>query len=408
MLKGKKIVVGVSGGIAAYKACDIVSRLKKLNAEIDVIMTKSATEFVQPQTFQALTQNPVAVEMFESPKYWDIEHISLAQKADILLIAPATANIIGKVANGLADDMLSTTIMASTAKVIFAPAMNTKMYENKIVQENIQKLSSLGYYFITPASGRLACGDVGIGKLAEVDTIVDYVVDKALPKQDLKGVNIMITAGPTVETIDPVRYITNRSTGKMGYAIAEAAEARGANVTLVSGPTALTPPRGVKLVPTTSAVSMLEAVMDSFEKQDVIIKSAAVADYRPAVAAESKIKKADGDLQLTLVRNPDILMELGKIKGNRVLVGFAAETDNIIAYAKGKIAKKQLDFIVANDVKAEGAGFGTDTNIVYIIDSQDAIAKVDLSSKRDIAHRILDKVRLELENKREDKQPPIH
>ncbi len=408
MLNGKKIVVGVSGGIAAYKACDIVSRLKKLNAEIDVIMTKSATEFVQPQTFQALTQNPVAVEMFESPKYWDIEHISLAQKADILLIAPATANIIGKVANGIADDMLSTTIMASTAKVIFAPAMNTKMYENRIVQENIEKLAALGYYFITPASGRLACGDVGIGKLADVDTIVDFVLDKALPKQDLKGVNLLITAGPTVETIDPVRYITNRSTGKMGYAIAEAAEARGANVTLVSGPTALTAPKGVKLVPTTSAVSMLEAVMDNFEHQDVIIKSAAVADYRPAIAAESKIKKTDGDLQLTLVRNPDILMALGKMKGSRILVGFAAETDNVIEYAKGKISKKQLDFIVANNVKAEGAGFGTDTNIVYIIDNKDNITKVDLSSKLEIAHRILDKVKMELDNKREDKQPPIH
>jgi len=400
MLKGKRIVVGVSGGIAAYKACDIVSKLKKLNAEIDVIMTKAATEFLQPQTFQALTQNPVAIDMFESPRYWDIEHISLAQKADILLVAPATANIIGKVANGIADDMLSTTIMASTAKVIFAPAMNTKMYENKIVQENISKLRALGYDFITPASGRLACGDVGIGKLCDVDDIITYVVDKALPKQDLKGLNILVTAGPTVETIDPVRYITNRSTGKMGYAIAEAAEARGAKVTLVSGPTKLEPPKGVKLVSTTSAISMLEAVMEHFEEQDVIIKSAAVADYRPAVTADRKIKKADGELSITLVRNPDILFELGKNKKDKVLVGFAAETDNVIEYAKGKILKKNLNFIVANDVKAEGAGFGTDTNIVYIIDKNEEIMKIDLSTKHEIAHKILDKVKLEIEDRK--------
>ena len=399
MLKGKKIVVGVSGGIAAYKACDIVSKLKKLEAEIDVIMSKSATEFIKPQTFQALTQNPVAVDMFDSPRYWDIEHISLAQKADILLIAPATANIIGKVANGIADDMLSTTIMASTAKVIFAPAMNTKMYENKIVQENIAKLQALGYYFITPASGRLACGDVGIGKLCDVDTIVDFVIDKAMPRQDLKGKKILITAGPTVETIDPVRFITNRSTGKMGYALAEAAESRGATVTLISGPTSLKAPGEVKLISTTSAVNMLETVMEHFEKQDVIIKSAAVADYRPAVISDSKIKKADGELQLTLVRNPDILMELGKIKGNKVLVGFAAETDNVIEYAKSKIIKKNLDFIVANDIKAEGAGFGTDTNIVYIIDNKDEVTKIDLSTKLEIAHKILDKVMAQFEVK---------
>lgn len=399
MLKGKKIVVGVSGGIAAYKACDIVSKLRKLDAEINVIMTKAATEFVQPQTFQALTQNPVAVDMFETPRYWDIEHISLAQKADILLVAPATANIIGKVANGIADDMLSTTIMASTAKVIFAPAMNTKMYENKIVQENISKLSSLGYYFITPASGRLACGDVGIGKLCDVDEIVDFVIKEALPKQDLKGLRLMVTAGPTVEDIDPVRYITNRSSGKMGYAIAEAAESRGAIVTLISGPTNLKPPLGVKHISTTTAINMLDTVMKHFDQQDVIIKSAAVADYRPVEVADSKIKKSEGSLSLTLVRNPDILMELGKIKGSKVLVGFAAETDNVIEYAKGKIKKKNLDFIVANDVKAEGAGFGTDTNIVYIIDKKDEITKIDLSSKLEIAHKILDRVKVEIENK---------
>lgn len=399
MLKGKKIVVGVTGGIAAYKACDIVSRLKKLDAEIDVIMTRAAAEFVQPQTFQALTQNPVAVDMFTTPRYWDIEHISLAQKADILLVAPATANIIGKVANGIADDMLSTTIMASTAKVIFAPAMNTKMYENKIVQDNIEKLRALGYYFITPATGRLACGDIGIGKLCDVEVIVDFVVKEALPEQDLKGIRLMVTAGPTVEAIDPVRFISNRSSGKMGYAIAEAAEARGAIVTLISGPTNLEIPRGVQHFPATSALNMLETVMEHFEEQEVIIKSAAVADYRPAEFADSKIKKTDGNLSINLVRNPDILNELGKIKGNRVLVGFAAETDNVIEYAKGKVMKKNLDFIVANDVKAEGAGFGTDTNIVYIIDKSNEVAKIDLASKHEIAHKILDRVKAEIEKK---------
>lgn len=392
MLKGKRIVVGVSGGIAAYKACDLVSKLKKLNAEIDVIMTRSAMEFVQPQTFQALTQNPVTVDMFQTPRYWDIEHISLAQKADVLVVAPATANIIGKVANGIADDMLSTTIMASTAKIVFAPAMNTKMYENKIVQHNIERLKQLGYLFVSPGSGRLACGDVGVGKLADVDEIVQFIINTAMPKQDLAGKRVLITAGPTVEKIDPVRYITNHSSGKMGYALAEGAKSRGAEVILVSGPTNLVPPVGVDFIPVQSTDEMLQAVMGRYDEQDIVIKAAAVADYRPESISNRKIKKQEGSLSIQLVRNPDILMELGKKKNKQILVGFAAETDNVIDYAKGKIQKKNLDLIVANDVTQEGAGFGTDTNVVYLIDREGNTKQLDLAPKLDIAHKILDRI----------------
>jgi len=393
MLKNTNVVLGVTGGIAAYKACDIVSRLKKLQANVDVIMTKSATEMVQAHTFQALSQNPVITDTFNTPRYWDIEHISLAQKADILLVAPATANIIGKVANGISDDMLSTTIMASTAKVIFAPAMNTKMYENRIVQQNIEKLTSLGYQFIEPASGRLACGDIGRGKLADVDEIIEFVINIAKPNRDLEGKRVLITAGPTRESLDPVRFITNHSSGKMGYSLAEAAVERGADVTLISGPTNLCPPKGVRLIKINTTLDMYNAVMKNYINQHIIIKSAAVADYRPETVSTSKIKKNEGNLTLTLVRNPDILKELGCLKEDRVLVGFAAESDNVIENAKGKINRKNLDFIVANDITEEGAGFGTDTNIVNIIDKNGEIEKVEKSSKIEIAHRILDKAK---------------
>lgn len=393
MLTGKNIVVGVTGGIAAYKVCDIVSQLKKLNANVDVIMTKSAMEFVTPHAFQALSQNPVITDLFETPRYWDIEHISLAQKADIILVAPATANIIGKIAHGIADDMLSTTIMASTAKIVFAPAMNTKMYENKILQSNMKKLMDLGYAFIPPGEGRLACGDIGKGKLAEVSKIIEFILELEREEKDLLGKKVLITAGPTVEAIDPVRYITNHSSGKMGYALAEAASKRGAEVTLVSGPTNLTPPANVKRISIKSTLDMYEAVMSNFKQQDIIIKSAAVADYRPQDISNKKIKKQEGDLSITLVRNPDILFELGKIKGDKILVGFAAETNNIIEYAREKIVKKNLDFIVANDVTLEGAGFGTDTNIVYLIDRNNEIRKIDQTTKLEIAHQILDKTK---------------
>ncbi len=398
MLRGKNIVLGVSGGIAVYKACDIVSRFKKLNANIDVIMTKGATEFVTPLTFQSLSQNYVTVDMFEEPKTWDIEHIALAQKADVFLIAPATANIIGKIANGIADDMLSTTVMATKAQVVIAPAMNTNMYENKIVQENIAKLKKLGYVFIDPEAGRLACGDVGKGKLASPENIVQEVVKILTRERDLCGKNILITAGPTIEAIDPVRYITNRSTGKMGYAIAQQAIERGAKVTLVSGKTNLKIPYGVsKFISIESAQDMYNAVMENIAEQDIIIKSAAVADYKPKHKATQKIKKKEDDLVIELDRNYDILKEVGKVKENKVLVGFAAETNDLIENAKEKIKKKNLDFIVANDLTKEGAGFGVDTNIVKIIHKSGETEDYPKMNKMEISNIILDKVKSLLE-----------
>lgn len=399
MLKGKTVVIGVSGGIAVYKACDVVSRLKKLNANVHVIMTKSATEFVTPLTFQSLSQNYVVSDMFEEPKTWDVEHISLAKKADVFLIAPATANVIGKVANGIADDMLTTTVMATTGKVLIAPAMNTNMYRNPILQRNISILKELGYNFVDPDSGRLACGDIGEGKLASPEKIVDAVVDLFNEdKKDLLGKKIMITAGPTVESIDPVRYLTNRSTGKMGYAIAKMAANRGVDVTLVSGPTNIEPPSNIKkLIKVQSAKDMYDAIIDNFDENQVIIKSAAVADYKPKNYSDKKIKKSNDDLIIELDRNKDIAYELGKIKKNKILVGFAAETNDLIENAKGKISKKNLDFIVANDLTESGAGFGTDTNIVKIIDKDGNIAKYPQMKKDEVADVILDKVKSLLE-----------
>ena len=399
MLKGKTVVIGVSGGIAVYKACDVVSRLKKLNANVHVIMTKSATEFVTPLTFQSLSQNYVVSDMFEEPKTWDVEHISLAKKADVFLIAPATANVIGKVANGIADDMLTTTVMATTGKVLIAPAMNTNMYRNPILQRNISILKELGYNFVDPDSGRLACGDIGEGKLASPEKIVDAVVDLFNEdKKDLLGKKIMITAGPTVESIDPVRYLTNRSTGKMGYAIAKMAANRGADVTLVSGPTNIEPPSNIKkLIKVQSAKDMYDAIIDNFDENQVIIKSAAVADYKPKNYSDKKIKKSDDDLAIELDRNKDIAYELGKMKKDKILVAFAAETNDLIENAKGKIKKKNLDFIVANDLTEKGAGFGTDTNIVNIIDKDGNIAKYPQMKKDEVADVILDKVKSLLE-----------
>ena len=391
MLKDKTVVIGVSGGIAVYKTLDVVSRLRKLGVNVNVIMTKSATEFVTPLSFQSLSQNYVVCDMFEDPKTWDVEHISLAKRADVFLIAPATANVIGKIANGIADDMLTTTVMATKAKVLIAPAMNTNMYENPILQRNINTLKELGYNFVEPESGRLACGDTGKGKLASPETIVDEVVKLLSKGQDLKGKSIIVTAGPTVESIDPMRYITNRSTGKMGYSIAKEAIERGADVTLITGPTNLTPPQNLKkLVKIESAKDMYEAVLANLDENDVVIKS---ADYKPKNYSNKKIKKSDDDLVIELDRNKDIAQEIGKIKNNKILVGFAAETNDLIENASLKIKKKNLDFIVANDLTKEGAGFGVDTNIVKIIDKEGNITEYPKMKKEEVANIILDKIK---------------
>jgi phosphopantothenoylcysteine decarboxylase/phosphopantothenate--cysteine ligase len=403
MLSNKTIIVGVTGGIAAYKACDVVSKLKKLNANIHVIMTESACEFVQPMTFQTLSNNFVINDMFKEPKTWEVEHIELAKKADAFLIVPATANFIGKLAAGIADDMLTTTVMATRAPVIIAPAMNTNMYTNRIVQANMDKLGDLGYRFIDPASGRLACGDIGAGKLADVDDILAFIVDffeKESEDKDLAGRRIMISAGPTIEAIDPVRYITNRSSGKMGYAIAKRAVARGAQVTLVSGKTDLEVPEGLaKFISIESADDLYENLVGEFDSNDVVIQSAAVADYKPKSYSDKKIKKKDSDLRIDLCRNKDIARELGKIKGNKVLVGFAAETNDVLENAAKKIKKKNLDFIVANDLTMQGAGFSTETNIVKIIEADGRIKEYPKLLKSEVGDIILDKVRDILENK---------
>ena len=394
MLKDKTVVLGVSGGLAVYKACDLVSKLTKAGINVHVIMTQSATEFVAPLTFQTLSQNYVVEDMFESPKTWDVEHISLAKKADLFVLAPATANVIGKVANGISDDMLTTTVMATKAKVLVAPAMNTNMYENPIVQRNIQILKDLNYEFVEPESGRLACGDVGSGKLASVDTIFEKIISLLNVEQDLKGTSIIVTAGPTVESIDPVRYITNRSTGKMGYSIAKKAIERGADVTLISGPTNILPPQNLKkFIKTESAEDMYNAVLENIKDNQVVIKSAAVADYKPKGYSDKKIKKSDDDLSIKLDRTKDIALEIGKIKEDKILVGFAAETNDLLENAKGKIKKKNLDFIVANDLTQEGAGFGVDTNIVKVIDKDGIISEYPKMKKEEVADVILDKIK---------------
>ncbi|NLM14107.1 MAG: bifunctional phosphopantothenoylcysteine decarboxylase/phosphopantothenate--cysteine ligase CoaBC [Epulopiscium sp.] len=389
----KTVILGVTGGIAAYKACEIASRLIKLNINVQVVMTKSAQEFVRPLVFQSLTNQPVVTDMFERPSTWDIEHISIAQKADLFLIAPATANIIGKVANGIADDMLSTTIMATKAPVVFAPAMNTAMYQNKIVQKNISFLKELDYYFINPDEGRLACGDVGIGKLADIDRIVENVIQILNSTQmDYKGKNLLVTAGPTREAIDPVRYISNYSTGKMGYAIAEAAVKRGANVTLITGPTHLTPPKNCNVIHVTTTEEMYNRVLENFNMCDVVIKAAAPSDYKPKIVMPSKIKKSDETMSIEFVSNPDILKELGKRKDDQILVGFAAESDHEIIYGKEKLEKKNLDMICINNILKDKVGFGHDTNQVEILKKSGEKKVLPLMSKIELAHKILDEV----------------
>ena len=392
MLHNKTIVIGVTGGIAAYKACDVVSKLRKRGASVYVIMTEAASKFVAPLTFQTLSNHFVVSDMFAEQKTWEVEHISLAKKADLMVIVPATADIIGKLAAGIADDMLTTTAMACRAPVMLAPAMNTGMYHNPIVQENIRKLTTLGYPVIEPVCGMLACGDEGEGKLADVDTIVEAITSFAIP-QDLKGKRILVTAGPTRELIDPVRYITNRSSGKMGYAVAAQAAKRGADVTLISGPAILEAPAGIRtIVRVETAAQMYQAVIEAFPNHDAVIQSAAVADYRPKHYSDTKIKKADGDLYIELERTDDIAYEIGKIKGDKILVGFAAETDNVTEHAVQKIKKKNFDFIVANDVTKAGAGFNTDTNIITIIDAQGTAHEYPQLLKAEAADIILDTV----------------
>ncbi len=394
IMNNKKVLLGVSGGIAVYKALDVISRLKKKGIEVKVIMTKSATEFVTPLSFQSLSENPVVIDMFDEPKAWEIQHISLAKWADLVVVVPATANIIGKVANGIADDMLSTTIMATKAEVIFCPAMNTNMYENKIVQKNMATLKDLGYGFINPASGRLACGDIGRGKLENTEIIAEKIIKKLSSKsRDFEGKNVLVTAGPTIVPIDPVRYLTNRSTGKMGYEIAKEARDRGANVTLISGPTSLDIPTGVNFIKVNTNEEMLNAVLDNFNDSNIVVKSAAVADFNVKEYSKEKIKKTDSNLVIELERDKDILETLGKQKTNQIIVGFAAESSNVIENAKAKLKRKNIDYIVANDITSNDTGFSSDDNKVTIISSLGDVISLDKMSKREVAKNIFDMIK---------------
>lgn len=392
----KHILLGVTGGIAAYKMLDVASRLIKKGYEVNTIMTENACQFVQPLAFETITNNYVVTDTFARGHKWEVEHIALAKKTDLCFIAPATANIIGKIANGIADDMLSTTVMAVQSPVALAPAMNTAMYENLIVQKNIAFLKEMGYHFIEPITGHLACGDSGKGKLPDPQDLVMFLENLLKPitlKKDLQGKKILISAGPTVEALDPMRYISNHSTGKMGYAIAECAAKRGAEVVLVSGPTNLVTPNNVKRINVQNARQMKEAMFNYYDWSDAVIKTAAVADYRPKNESVHKIKKSGNNLILELTPNPDILKLLGEKKTHQVLVGFAAETQNVVDYAKEKIKTKNLDFIVANNIAQEGAGFKGDTNIVTIINAQGQEKLCPLMSKSTLGNVILDEIK---------------
>ncbi|MCB2292031.1 bifunctional phosphopantothenoylcysteine decarboxylase/phosphopantothenate--cysteine ligase CoaBC [Clostridium algoriphilum] len=384
----KTVVIGVTGGIAVYKALDVISKLKKENIEVHVIMTKAAIEFVNPISFQSLSQNIVIHDMFEEPKAWEIQHIVLAKKADLFVIVPATANVIGKVANGIADDMLTTTIMATKAPVIFAPAMNVNMYNNPILQSNIQKLKEFGYNFINPTSGRLACGDIGEGKLAQTEDIFEIIMSNLYSIKDMIGTKVLVTAGPTIAPIDPVRYITNRSSGKMGYAIAREARDRGAVVTLISGPCNEKVPIGVSIIRINTNEEMRAAVLNNYEDTNIVIKAAAVSDYKPKVYSNNKIKKSENGLNLEFIRDNDILKELGLHKKNQILVGFAAESNDLLQNAKGKLLKKNLDYIVANDITKADIGFGTDENKVIILSKDNDPIAIDKMSKKQIAREL--------------------
>jgi phosphopantothenoylcysteine decarboxylase/phosphopantothenate--cysteine ligase len=392
MLKGKTVLLGVTGGIAAYKIANLASALVKLHADVNVIMTQNATNFINPITFESLTGNKCIVDTFDRNFKFKVEHIALAELADVFMVAPASANVIGKIANGIADDMLTTTFMACKKKKILAPAMNTNMYENPIVQDNIKKLNGYGMEIIEPATGYLACGTTGSGKLPDEKILLEYILREVAYEKDLSGKTVLVTAGPTREAIDPVRFISNHSTGKMGYAIARCASLRGARVILVSGPVSLEPPLFAELVPVVSAEDMHNAVMKYKDEADIIIKSAAVADYTPVAASSEKIKKQDGDMRIELRRTKDILKELGQSRReNQFICGFAMETENLIENAVKKLESKNVDMIVANSLKTEGAGFGTDTNVVTLI-KKDGKTELPLMSKIDVAMKILDEV----------------
>ena len=391
-MKKPCVVLGVTGGIAVYKACELLRLLQKRGIDVFVVMTQNACRFVAPLTFETLSGHPVAVDTFDRPQTWEVEHIALAKRADLFLIAPATANIMGKMACGIADDMLSTTVMATRAPVLVAPAMNTGMWENAAVQQNVKTLRARGVEIVAPVSGHLACGDSGAGKLEDVAVIAERACELLFAKKDMEGLRVMVTAGPSREALDPVRYISNRSSGKMGYAIAQAAQKRGAEVTLLSGPVAIEAPQGVKLVPFTTTQELLDRASELAREQDLLIQAAAPADYRAKEVAPQKIKKQGGEpMTFTLVENPDVAATLGKAKrSGQVFVGFAAETNDVLAHAKDKLARKNLDMIVANDVTRPGAGFDVDTNIVTLI-TKDGQEALPMMSKVEVAQRILDR-----------------
>lgn len=395
MLKGKTVILGVSGSIAAYKIASLASALVKLHCDVHVIMTQNATNFIHPITFETLTGNKCLVDTFDRNFDYSVEHVALAKRADVVMVAPATANVIAKMAHGLADDMLTTTILACQCPKIVAPAMNTRMFRNSIVQDNMKLLKCYGMEVIDPACGYLACGDTGEGKMPEPELLFQYILKALVTEKDMEGLHVLVTAGPTQEAIDPVRYITNHSTGKMGYAIAKAAAMRGAKVTLVSGPVQIAPPPFVETVNVVSAEEMFREVTSRAQKQDIIIKTAAVADYRPAVVAAEKEKKKDGDLGIALERTKDILAHLGaNKKEGQFLCGFSMETENMLENSITKLVKKNLDMVIANNLKVEGAGFGTNTNVVTIITRKGG-EQLPLMSKDDVADKILDAIRKE-------------
>ena len=392
MLKGKTVLLGVTGSIAAYKIAYLASALKKLHAEVHVLMTKNATNFITPITFESLTGTKCLVDTFDRNFQFQVEHVSIAKKADVVMIAPASANVIGKLAHGIADDMLTTTIMACKCKKFISPAMNTNMFENPILQDNLKTLEHYGYEVIQPASGYLACGDTGAGKMPEPETLLSYILREIAKEKDLEGKKVLVTAGPTQESIDPVRYITNHSSGKMGYALAKAAMLRGADVTLVSGPCSITPPPFVKVVPVVTAKDMFDAVTSVSADQDIIIKAAAVADYRPKQVFDEKIKKQDKEMSIELEKTDDILKYLGEHRTpQQFLCGFSMETQNMIGNSRAKLGKKHLDMVAANNLKVAGAGFQGDTNVLTLI-TQDEDVSLQLMSKEDAANVILDKI----------------